>query len=305
MLDKDVLGTVFNVQKFTVHDGKGIRTLVFLKGCPLRCKWCCNPESQVFAPERVFNVGKCLSIEECGRCVEACPNQAISELDGFPLIDGTRCKGCLKCVEVCPAKAMNVYGEKQSVGEVLDRVEQDGVFYSRSGGGLTLSGGEATGQPDFALALLREARKRHIDRVMETCGHCDTETLLSICGLLNSLIFDIKLMDPARHKAATGVDNALILRNFGQVLKTYPALPILVRTPVVPGINDTEADIQAVIDFLPRRKGLSYELMAYHRMGQPKYGYLGREFPMGAKILDETLFKRLTSMAHAWNAGNE
>jgi len=299
----DTTGIIFNIQKYSVHDGDGIRTLVFLKGCPLRCAWCCNPESQRLAPERVFNVGKCLTADVCGLCLRACPNGAISKVGDYPFIEAARCQGCLKCVEACPSEAMNVYGEKQTVGEVLERVEQDGVFYSRSGGGLTLSGGEATGQPDFALALLREARKRHIDCAMETCGHCDTDSLLAICAQLNTLIFDIKTLSPEKHKAATGQDNALILRNFGHVLKTYPNLPILVRTPVVPGVNDTEADIQAILDFLPRRAGLRYELLAYHRMGQPKYGYLGREFPMGEKTLDSAVFMRLSAMATAWQRG--
>ena len=160
MLDKHQTGIVFNIQKFSVHDGEGIRTLVFLKGCPLHCPWCSNPESQRREPERAYNPTRCLSAEVCGRCARACPTGAVRVVNGLICFDRSMCTGCNACVRACPTGAQTVYGESVSVDHILKRVEEDDVFYARSGGGLTLSGGEALAQPDFALALLREAKAR-------------------------------------------------------------------------------------------------------------------------------------------------
>lgn len=297
MQDKDQQGIVFNVQKFSVHDGKGIRTLVFLKGCPLRCAWCSNPESQKLAPERAFNPSRCLGAEVCGRCAAACPNGAIEVLNGSLCIKRANCKECFACAHACPSGAQSVYGESQSVDTILKRVEEDGVFYSRSGGGLSLSGGEALAQPEFAIALLREARARRINTVLETCGHYAFEHLHEACKHLNSLIFDIKSADTAKHKKFTGVSNERILENFAKICAAYPDLPILVRTPVIPGFNDTEEDIQAIVSSIPRRWNIRYELLAYHRMGQPKYEYIGRKYPYEGISMDESLMQKLTVLA--------
>lgn len=297
MQDKDQQGIVFNVQKFSVHDGKGIRTLVFLKGCPLRCAWCSNPESQKLAPERAFNPGRCLTAPVCGRCAAACPNGAIEVLNDLLCNKRASCKECFKCTQACPSGAQSIYGEKQSVDTILKRVEEDGVFYSRSGGGLTLSGGEALAQPEFTLALLREARARRINTVMETCGHYAFEHLHEACKHLNSLIFDIKSANAAKHKEYTGVSNERILENFNKICEAYPNLPILVRTPVIPGFNDSEADIRAILDIIPRRWNIRYELLAYHRMGQPKYEYIGRTYPYEGASMDETVMQKLVALA--------
>ena len=296
MLDKDVSGVVFNEQKFSVHDGRGIRTLIFLKGCPLACKWCSNPESQKLETERAFNLNRCITAPLCGRCVIACPSGAITESDGLLLDDRSKCTNCFACVEQCPSGAQSLYGEKRSVDQVLKRVEEDGVFYARSGGGLTLSGGEATMQPDFILALLREAKKRRIDTAMETCGHCDWEVLKQACTLLGGLIFDIKCMDSAKHKKFTKVGNELILKNFKRVCENFNDLPILVRTPVIPEFNDTEKDILAIREFIQHKSNIKYELLPYHRMGQPKYEYLGREYLYKDITLDSAVMPLLQSL---------
>ena len=276
MLDRQQTGIVFNVQKFSVHDGEGIRTLVFLKGCPLHCPWCSNPESQRREPERAYNPTRCLTAAVCGRCAKACPTGALSIVGGLVCFDRSKCTGCNACVRACPSGAQTVYGETQSVDQILSRVEEDGVFYTRSGGGLTLSGGEALAQPDFALALLREAKKRHIHTTIETCGHYPTDVLDQACRVLDALIFDIKCLDSARHKKATGVGSELILKNIGHVFEHFPDLPVLIRTPVIPGFNDTEEDILGIREMIPRKANIRYEALTYHRMGQPKYGYLGR-----------------------------
>jgi pyruvate formate lyase activating enzyme len=296
MLDKDVSGVVFNVQKFSVHDGKGIRTMVFLKGCPLRCKWCSNPESQHLEPERAFNPTRCLTASVCGRCVEVCPSGAMSQSGGLLLDDRSKCTGCFACVEACPSGAQRLYGETQTVDQVLRRVEEDGIFYARSGGGVTLSGGEAMAQPEFVLALLHEAKARRINTAMETCGHYGWDGLRQACKLLGSLIFDIKSMDSARHKAFTGVGNELILKNFQRVCEEFPDLTLLVRTPVIPGFNDTEESITAIRDFIPKRPDVTYELLPFHRMGQPKYGYIGKRYEFEGVKLDEAILERLQTL---------
>lgn len=296
MTDKQQTGVVFNVQKFSVHDGAGIRTLVFLKGCPLRCRWCSNPESQNLRPERAFNPGRCLGAAVCGRCAEACPHGAIRVADGLLLHDRARCRECFACVRACPSGAQTLYGEIRTVDEVLRRVERDDAFYSRSGGGLTLSGGEALMQPEFACALLREARARHINTALETCGCYPYERLHEACRVLDALMFDIKCLPADKHRAFTGADNALILDNFRRVCADFPTLPILARTPVIPGFNDTEEDVKAIAEWLPQQDNVRYELLPYHRMGQPKYEYLGRRYTLEGASLDEQKMERLKSL---------
>ncbi|MBQ9407218.1 MAG: glycyl-radical enzyme activating protein [Desulfovibrio sp.] len=297
MLDTQVQGIVFNIQKFSVHDGVGIRTLVFLKGCPLRCRWCSNPESQKATPEHAFNPTRCLTAKVCGRCLNVCTTGALSLVNELICFDSRKCQQCFACVRACPSGAESAYGECMSVEQVLSKVEQDGVFYNRSGGGMTLSGGEALMQHEFALALLREARHRHINTCIETCGHYPYEHLHTACMYLDKLIFDIKSLNPARHKEWIGVDNARILENFARVCEDFPQLPIRVRTPVIPGFNDTDDDIQAIREFVPRRPNIEYELLAYHRMGQPKYAYLGRPYALEGIVLDEGRLERLKILA--------
>ncbi len=294
MRDSDRKGIVFNIQKFSVHDGVGLRTTVFLKGCPLRCRWCSNPESQLFTPERAYNPNRCLSAAVCGRCVEACTDGGLSLMpEGRIRFDRASCSSCGACVHRCPTGAQTFYGEERSVGEIIRKVEEDDVFYSRSGGGLTLSGGEPLAQPDFALALLREAKKAHIHTTIETCGHYPTEVLDEACRLLNGIIFDIKSLDSEKHKEYTGFGNEQILSNINHVLTAFPKLSVLVRTPVIPGFNDTLEDIMAIRRFLPRRPGVSYEALTYHRLGQPKYAYTGRRWLMGDVKADDAFMNRL------------
>lgn len=305
ILDKAETGNVFSIQKYSVHDGPGIRTLVFLKGCPLRCKWCSNPESQLSAPELAYNRNKCLGLDNCTRCVKACPAGAVSEAsDGKASIDRLVCTSCLSCADACPAQALIVYGEENTVDYVLKRVEEDELFYARSGGGLSLSGGEPFMQPKYATAMLREARRRHMNTAVETCGAAKYEDFKEALQYVNTLMYDVKSMDAEKHKEYTGQSNERILENLKQIRQDYPHLSIRVRTPIIPGFNDTEGDVKAILDFLKELPGdkVEFEILEYHRMGQPKYENTGREYPLPADLkLDPATFDQLKKLVDAYN----
>lgn len=296
-------GYVFNIQQFSVHDGPGIRTILFLKGCPLRCRWCSNPESQAFYPEVAFNEKKCIGRAACGRCITAC---AAGALDGkaaqAPVLRRAQCSRCLACVGQCPSGALAVFGQLRRVEELLDIVEADSAFYARSGGGLTLSGGEPLAQPDFALALLKEAKRRRINTAVETTGHAPWGVLAEAASLLDTIIYDIKCLDEETHRTGTGVSNQLILANFARLCEAFPDLPKLVRTPVIPGFNDDEQTISEIAALLHGKPGVTYELLPYHRLGQSKYEALGREYPLGQRVLDEVRLRRLRELAEFVNA---
>jgi len=290
-------GLIFNIQRYSLHDGPGIRTLVFLKGCPLRCRWCSNPESQKLEPELAYKEGKCIGSAECAQCLQECPHGAIIEKEnGKMRVDRDLCQVCFRCVNVCPSLAMMVFGQRMSVDQVLSVAEADGIFYARSGGGITLSGGEPLVQAEFARKLLSEAQRRRLNTSMETSGFGDWQDLERVCRNLDSILFDIKCMDPAKHRAFVGVSNEIILENFRRLCKAFPALPKKVRTPMIPGFNDREDEIGAIIDFLSDCPNVEYELLAYHRLGQPKYCYLGRDYPLADVVLDEARLKALDQM---------
>jgi pyruvate formate lyase activating enzyme len=296
-------GYVFNIQRYSLHDGPGIRTLVFLKGCPLRCPWCSNPESQRLEPELAYNENKCIGFKECSYCVGECPNRAISERDGGrAVIERGACDECFRCVESCPSHAIRIFGKVMSVDEVLEVVEADGIFYARSGGGITLSGGEPLFQAAFAGNLLREAKRRRINTSMETCGFAEWEELEEACRNLDSILYDIKSMDSEKHKQFVGVSNAKILENFRLMCEHFPNLPKRVRTPVIPGFNDSEKDLRAILEFIQNRPGVEFELLTYHRLGQPKYGYLGRDYHLGEVALDQKRMRALEQVVKDYAA---
>ena len=233
-------GLIFNIQRFSLHDGSGIRTLVFLKGCPLECKWCSNPEGQSRSRELAYNTNKCISTKECDRCRQACEKGVIKEGGEAKIrIDRRLCNNCGDCVAACPAQALELFGKYMSVDEVIKVVEEDSSFYARSGGGLTLSGGEPLSQAAFVIELLETAQGRGIDTALETSGVCDWKDLEVSCGHLNQVFFDIKSVNGGKHKAATAVDNKIILENFQRLRRSYPQLSITVRTPLIPGFNDS------------------------------------------------------------------
>ena len=229
----------------------------------------------------------------------ACPHGSITLGDDDKLnIDRSRCAECdLPCAAVCPAQGLLVYGKERTVDDVLNVVEQDMAFYARSGGGLTLSGGEPLLQGEFAVALLREARTRRIKTAVETCGMVSPDTIREAAPYLNYVLFDIKHMDSAVHEAQTGLPNRRILENFRILAEEFPDLPILARTPIIPGFNDSEEAIAAIAGFLKPFERVEYEMLPYHRLGTQKYQFLDRPVPMGDVKLETEHMNRLQAVA--------
>ncbi len=303
-MDRTAGGTIFNIQNYSVHDGPGIRTIVFFKGCPLRCRWCSNPESQSRLPELAFNATRCLGGEKCGQCRAACPAGAITPgPDRMPVIDRERCDPATcgrPCVAACNSGALKLFGRAVTVDEILEEVEKEGVFYQRSQGGMTLSGGEPLAQPDLLFPLLREASRRYVNTAMETCGLAPYALLRQAAPLLDTLIYDVKHSFPREHERYTGHDNTAILANLRSVAAEFPDLRILVRTPVIPGVNDAPDTLRAIcalVAELPGAHRIAYELLPYHRLGAQKYVQLSRNYPMGSARLDKARFAELTAIA--------
>ena len=281
-------GLVLNIQHFCTHDGPGIRTNVFLKGCSLRCKWCSNPESIHLKPELGYKPGSCIGEKQCGYCLkDVCPELAIfivgsgDRPDDKVRINWDLCTNCGKCVDVCPTKALYLFGQEMSVEQVLDEVEQDSAFYSESGGGMTLSGGECQLQPDFSAALLAWAHERGINTAIETAFNVPWTSVEKVLPHVDVVLHDHKLTDPERHRKWTGVDNKRILENIRRAYETFPDKTFIARTPVIPGVNDDEEHIRAVLAFIkPFNNVVDYELLPYMRFGESKYGFLGRIYEM-------------------------
>lgn len=275
-------GIVLNIQHFCTEDGPGMRTTVFLKGCSLRCEWCCNPESMQPKPELDHHGDKCIGGKACGYCLSVCPTSAIRALaDGSIALDRTLCTRCGQCAEICPAKALNMLGQVMTVKEVLDEVEQDSAFYRRSRGGITLSGGECLLQPEFSAALLAEAHKRGMNTAIESAGHVPWEALELVLPHVDTMLHDFKVMEPDQHKKWCGVDNALLLANYQRAYESFPNIKFIARTPVIPGVNDHEAHIRSVLDFIrPHKNVINYELLPYHRFGESKYHCIGKTYTL-------------------------
>jgi len=239
-----IKGLVFDIKKYAIHDGPGIRTTVFFKGCPLECKWCHNPESRSAYAEHGFRKSRCVG---CGRCVETCPEQAISIIDNRAVTEMNKCKLCGRCVDACMTCAREIIGQEMSVGEVMAEVEQDVIFYDESGGGVTLSGGEPLMQPEFLLAVLNQCKRQRIHTAVDTSCYAESKIIEMVGGKANMFLCDIKHMDSEIHKRFTGAGNNLILDNIK--LLSEVGKEIIIRIPVIPGFNDEKANIDATGKF--------------------------------------------------------
>ena len=283
MNTRGIKGIVLNIQHFSTHDGPGMRTNVFLKGCSLRCKWCSNPESIHPKPELSYNLRSCITEKQCGFCIKACPEGAIfvMDSDNKVRINWDLCTNCGKCVDVCPPKALTLMGSEMTVDEVLAEVEQDSGFYRESGGGITLSGGECLLQPEFSAALLEEAHRRGINTAIETAGNVPWAFMEKVLPHVDTVLHDHKLTDPDRHAQWTGVNNVRINENYRKAYEAFPDAKFIARTPVIPGVNDVDEHVRAVLAFVrPYKNVIDYELLPYHRFGEAKYDYLGRVYAL-------------------------
>lgn len=290
-------GIIFNIQKYSIHDGPGIRTTIFLKGCPLRCQWCHNPEGQSPQPEVALWPSRCL--EECQECVFVCDRLALSKRDSFISLDKDKCDLCGKCAEVCPSRAVEIAGRQWSVEEVMKEVEKDLMFHDESGGGVTFSGGEPLMQPEFLKALLEESKKREIHTVIDTCGFAEPHVLEEICDKVDLFLYDLKVMDDQKHRRFTGGSNKIVLENL--IKLDEKGKEVIVRIPLIPGVNEDKKDVEDILDFLRSLKNIHrLSLLPYHDLGKEKYKRFTLPYKIGtiqppSRELIEKIKKRLES----------
>lgn len=266
---QEARGVIFNIQHYSIHDGPGIRTTVFLKGCPLRCTWCQNPESQAFLPQLFFVSENCTG---CGKCADVCPEGAIEIRDGRSRTNRELCRARGRCVEVCPNEARSLMGRYATAQEVFEDVNGDAIFYARSGGGVTLSGGEPLAQPEFATSLLKLCKAVGLHTAIDTCGYARWEIARRILEYVDLVLYDFKHMDAMVHEKWTGVSNELILENAIRIHHEL-SVPVLARVPLVPGYNDSLENIEATARFIATELGKSVRvhLLPYHKLGEAKY----------------------------------
>jgi pyruvate formate lyase activating enzyme len=278
-----IQGIVFNIQHYSIHDGPGIRTTVFLNGCPLRCVWCQNPESQSLKPQIFFLEEKCTL---CGECIDTCPQKAIT-IDSDKLkTDRTLCSGCGICAKTCPNEARTLMGTIMTPEEVFNDVNSDAIFYETSGGGITISGGDPIAQPEFTIAILKLCKDVGMNTAIETSGFIKWEILSKILENVDMVLYDFKHMSNEKHKEYTGVSNLPILENAKRINKEYPSIKLVARLPVIPGYNDSKENIRCTAEFISRelKPGIKVHLLPYHKLGNTKY----ERMEMKEKILDIT-----------------
>ena len=287
---------IFDIKRFGIYDGAGIRTVFFIKGCPLNCAWCHNPEG-ISPAIRVWHMPR--SCMKCGACIGECPEKALG-WDELGVVVSGACNNCGRCVSICPTGALRFDAREMTVAEAMLEVEKDSVFYDTSGGGVTLSGGECTMSPEFSLELLAACRKRGVNTAIETCLHAPPEVLHSFSLAADRIIADIKLADPGAHEAATGADNTLILENLQMLAESD--CDLLLRVPLIPGYTATDDNIKAIgeiISALPRP--VPVELINYNPMGREKYRAMRREYPVTrSSPLEAPLLDRYRKMLDSY-----
>lgn len=277
MKSKTEVGMIFNTQKFSIHDGAGIRTLIFMKGCPLGCLWCSNPESQDIEVEIMDVRSNCI---RCGKCAGLCESGAVDS-NTFE-INRKLCIRCGKCVQHCYANAKKTIGKRVTLREIMDLVEKDRIVYQNSGGGVTIGGGEPTMQPEFTASVLRECRNMNIHTAIETCGWGTWEQVGKAIQYADQIFMDLKTMDPKTHKRLTGADNSLILQNAAMAANLDKEL--IFRIPLIPGQNDDRENLVKIgtfiADLAKRNNRIAAEVLPYHGLGKDKYKWLSRKYEM-------------------------
>lgn len=292
-------GIVFNIQKFCTNDGPGIRTVVFLKGCPLNCIWCHNPESKQLLPELLYSSYKCVC---CGKCVQICPNHVHDFVGDVHIINREKCSGCGKCVQICRVNALDIAGVRKSVDDILKEVREDKLFYTKSGGGMTLSGGEPMFQHEFAEALLKAAKKEDIHTCIETCGYADAEVYKRIIPYVDIFLFDYKETNIELHKKYTGVSNERIISN----LKMIDSLggKIILRCPIIPTLNDTDVHLSAIADVANSLDNIvEINIAPYHNLGKTKSERQGKKYVLEELTVpsDELISSWIEAISHKTN----
>lgn len=273
----EIKGTVFNIQRFSVQDGPGIRTSVFFKGCPLECPWCSNPESIRPYPEVAHVAAVC---KQCGKCRDTCELKAISFAENGINIDREKCNNCGRCVEVCTNDALKLFGKEVSVEEVLEEVLKDRLYYHSSDGGVTASGGEALRQARFVSALFKDCQEEGIHTTLDTSGHSRQADLEMVLENTDLVLFDLKLIDPGSHIAIVKASNEPIHRSASLIVER--GVPMIVRVPLIPGLTDTDENLEGIANFVRDLDSeLPINILPYHKMGMGKYKMLGREYTLG------------------------
>jgi pyruvate formate lyase activating enzyme len=301
-VDYEMEGVLFNIQRYSLHDGPGIRTIPFFKGCPLSCKWCSNPESQHPQPELIFKKNDCI---RCGKCIAVCKQQALSVNNTF-FVDRERCIQCGACTQVCPTQALEMKGKRMTIADVMRELQKEENLYRRSGGGITLSGGEPLAQPEFARELLKACKERGWHTAIETTGFTTPEVIADVFPYVDLALADIKAINPTVHQENTGMGNTQILEN---LLRISFLTKVIVRIPVIPGVNDNTGEIHQIAEFARLMSSVdTIHLLPYHEYGENKYNLLGRIYPMGdpesiAESKMETLKKEVESLGFSCHIG--